>query len=416
MKLRIGQGYDIHRLGRRAQAGARWRGDRLSRSASTGTATPTCCCTRSATPSSAPRAWAISGGISRRPTSAGAAPSSVDLLARIVALVHDEGYRVVNCDLTLVAEAPKLAPYRDRIIERIARVLGIEENAVGLKATTNEGLGAIGRGEGMAAFAVVLLTRRTPENGRHHAHLRFSSGARGAAAPRARGAPGLDPRRPPGRPPPRGGEALHGGRRALRERGAFRSGLARRRGAQRLRGRARAAARVAGGGEPAAARSRCRRGDPSFVVLAEDIQDPRNLGALLRVCEGAGVGRVLVRDRGSAPLSATAVKTSAGASEWLTVERIGSSAQRLEQLKKEGYWIYGLAAGGELPWSVDLTGPVVLCVGGEEDGLRQLTQERCDRLIGLPMQGHVSSLNLATAAAAVLYEAVRQRTTGKKGR
>lgn len=158
------------------------------------------------------------------------------------------------------------------------------------------------------------------------------------------------------------------------------------------------------------------RGDQGFVVLAEDVQDPRNLGALLRVCEGAGVGRVLVRDRGSSPLSATAVKTSAGASEWLTVERIGSSAQRLEQLKKEGYWIYGLAAGGETPWSIDLTGPVVLCVGGEEDGLRQLTQERCDRLIGLPMQGHVSSLNLATAAAAVLYEAVRQRTTGKRGR
>lgn len=162
--------------------------------------------------------------------------------------------------------------------------------------------------------------------------------------------------------------------------------------------------------------ARRENGDPGFVVLAEDVQDPRNLGALLRVCEGAGVGRVLVRDRGSAPLSATAVKTSAGASEWLTVERIGSSAQRLEQLKKEGYWIYGLAAGGEAPWTVDLTGPVVLCVGGEEEGLRRLTQERCDRLIGLPMQGHVASLNLATAAAAVLYEAVRQRTTGKKSR
>lgn len=173
---------------------------------------------------------------------------------------------------------------------------------------------------------------------------------------------------------------------------------------------------VQGEGEVGSGFGEVARGDQGFVVLAEDIQDPRNLGALLRVCEGAGVGRVLVRDRGSAPLSATAVKTSAGASEWLTVERIGSSAQRLEQLKKEGYWIYGLAAGGELPWSVDLTGPVVLCVGGEEEGLRHLTQERCDRLIGLPMQGHVSSLNLATAAAAVLYEAVRQRTTGKKGR
>jgi 2-C-methyl-D-erythritol 2,4-cyclodiphosphate synthase len=83
--------------------------------------------------------------------------SSVDLLGRIMALVQAQGFRVANCDLTLVAEAPKLAPYRERIIERIARVLGIEESAVGLKATTNEGLGAIGRGEGMAAFAVVLL-------------------------------------------------------------------------------------------------------------------------------------------------------------------------------------------------------------------------------------------------------------------
>ncbi len=176
------------------------------------------------------------------------------------------------------------------------------------------------------------------------------------------------------------------------------------------------APRAEGDGATGTGVGEAARGDQGFVVLAEDIQDPRNLGALLRVCEGAGVGRVLVRDRGSAPLSATAVKTSAGASEWLTVERIGSSAQRLEQLKKEGYWIYGLAAGGETPWSVDLTGPVVLCVGGEEEGLRHLTQERCDRLIGLPMQGHVSSLNLATAAAAVLYEAVRQRTTKKKGR
>lgn len=83
--------------------------------------------------------------------------ASTDLLERIVALVHEAGFKVVNCDLTLVAEAPKLAPYRDRIIERISRILGTEENAVGLKATTNEGLGAIGRGEGMAAFAVVLL-------------------------------------------------------------------------------------------------------------------------------------------------------------------------------------------------------------------------------------------------------------------
>ncbi len=82
-------------------------------------------------------------------------------------------------------------------------------------------------------------------------------------------------------------------------------------------------------------------GDPDFVVLVEDVQDPRNLGALLRVCEGAGVGRVLVRDRGSAPLSPTAAKASAGASEWMPVERVTNTASTLEELKEQGYWIYG---------------------------------------------------------------------------
>jgi 23S rRNA (guanosine2251-2'-O)-methyltransferase len=161
--------------------------------------------------------------------------------------------------------------------------------------------------------------------------------------------------------------------------------------------------------EPARAGESGRSGDPGLVLLVEDVQDPRNLGALLRVCEGAGVGRVLVREHGSAPLSETAIKASAGAASWLDVERIGSAAQALERLKQEGYWIYGLAMEGEPPWQIDLTGKVVICVGGEHDGLRRLTRETCDRLIGLPMRGRVESLNLATAAAAVLYEAVRQR-------
>lgn len=157
MKLRIGQGYDIHRLvpGRKLMLGGEEipfdlgldghsdadvllhaLGDALLGAASLGDLG------RHFPPGE--ERWR--------------GASSVDLLERIVALVREKGLRVVNCDLTLVAEAPKLAPYRDRIIERIARVLGLEENAVGLKATTNEGLGAIGRGEGMAAFAVVLLT------------------------------------------------------------------------------------------------------------------------------------------------------------------------------------------------------------------------------------------------------------------
>ncbi|HVS16006.1 MAG TPA: RNA methyltransferase [Thermoanaerobaculia bacterium] len=158
-----------------------------------------------------------------------------------------------------------------------------------------------------------------------------------------------------------------------------------------------------GGGAPA--------GDPELVVLLEDIQDPRNLGALLRVCEGAGVGRVLVRDRGSAPLSPAAVKASAGAVEWLPVERVVNSSQEIERWRADGYWIYGADAAGAAPWTVDLTGRVALCLGGEERGLRRLTRDSCDALLGLPMRGRIASLNVATAASALLYEAVRQRTS-----
>jgi 23S rRNA (guanosine2251-2'-O)-methyltransferase len=153
------------------------------------------------------------------------------------------------------------------------------------------------------------------------------------------------------------------------------------------------------------------RPDPGLVVLVEDVQDPRNLGALLRVAEGAGVARVLVRDRGSAPLSPAAVKTAAGATEWLPVERIANTAQAVERLQQEGFWVYGVAPGGDPPWEVDLTGKVALCFGGEAHGLRQRSLRVVDRLLGLPMRGRVESLNLATAAAAVLYEAVRQRLT-----
>ena len=145
-------------------------------------------------------------------------------------------------------------------------------------------------------------------------------------------------------------------------------------------------------------------------MLVEGVQDPRNLGALLRVCEGAGVGRVLIRDRGSAPITPTVVHTSAGATEWLEIERFTNTAQVLEELKKDGFWIYGAVEGGQAPWTIDLTGKVVLCVGGEDKGLRARTRKLCDALVGLPMRGRIESLNLATAGAALLYEAVRQRT------
>ncbi len=149
--------------------------------------------------------------------------------------------------------------------------------------------------------------------------------------------------------------------------------------------------------------------DLDLAVLLEDVQDPRNLGAVLRVCEGAGVGRVMIRDRGAAPVSPTVAKTSAGATEWLEIERITNSAIEIARLKDAGFWVYGTDPDGVPPWEVDLSGKVVLCFGGEEKGLRSRTRQLCDGTIGLPMRGRVGSLNIATSAAAVLYEAVRQR-------
>jgi len=169
------------------------------------------------------------------------------------------------------------------------------------------------------------------------------------------------------------------------------------------------AAELREGAEPAAAPPSRGAADPDLVVLLEDVQDPRNLGAVLRVCEGAGVGQVLIRDRGSAPITPAVAKTAAGASEWLPIERITNSAATLETLKKAGFWAYGTDPAGQPPWQLDLTGKVVLCFGGEERGLRPRTRSLCDATIGLPMRGRLDSLNLATAAAAILYEALRQR-------
>ena len=120
---------------------------------------------------------------------------------------------------------------------------------------------------------------------------------------------------------------------------------------------------------------------------------------------------MLVRDRGSAPVSPAVARTAAGASEWVAVERVTNTGQAIERLKAEGFWVYGAAEGGVPPWELDLAGPVAFCFGGEEKGLRHRTRELCDGLVGLPMRGQVSSLNVATAAAALLYEAVRQRTS-----
>jgi 23S rRNA (guanosine2251-2'-O)-methyltransferase len=108
-------------------------------------------------------------------------------------------------------------------------------------------------------------------------------------------------------------------------------------------------------------------------------------------------------------VSPAVVKTSAGAAEWLTLDRVPNTAAAIEAYREQGFWVYGADPEGDPLWEVDLTGKVMLCIGGEAGGLRERTRKVCDRLVALPMQGRVGSLNVATAAAALLFEALRQR-------
>lgn len=150
---------------------------------------------------------------------------------------------------------------------------------------------------------------------------------------------------------------------------------------------------------------------PDALILALDgVQDPRNLGACMRSAEAAGAAAVLIpRDR-AAQLSPAAHKASAGSSERLPLITVTNLARALEQLRELGYWVVGLAGDAEAGlYETDLTGPLVLVMGAEEGGMRRLTRERCDRLLAIPMDSAVESLNVSVAAAVCLFEARRQR-------
>lgn len=149
---------------------------------------------------------------------------------------------------------------------------------------------------------------------------------------------------------------------------------------------------------------------PTLLLVADGVEDPRNLGALLRSAEGAGVEGVLLPERHSCGLSPTVVKASAGAAAHLKVTRLGNVPQGLVRLKESGYWIVGLDLRGRNTLrEIDPTLPLVLVVGGEHRGLRRLVRERCDFLVSLPMKGRVASLNLSVAAAILLYRILEMR-------
>ena len=152
------------------------------------------------------------------------------------------------------------------------------------------------------------------------------------------------------------------------------------------------------------------RGEAPFLVLCDEISDPHNLGAIIRTAECAGAHGVIIPKRRSAGLTSIVGKTSAGAVSYVPVARVPNIPALLEQLQKEGVWVFGTAAEGTTElYSADLKGPAAIVIGSEGEGMTRLVREKCDFLVSIPMKGKISSLNASAAAAILLYEAVRQR-------
>lgn len=151
------------------------------------------------------------------------------------------------------------------------------------------------------------------------------------------------------------------------------------------------------------------KGEAPFLLLLDELQDPQNLGALIRTADAAGVHGILLPKRRSCPLNAVVAKISAGAVEYVPVIQIGNIVQQLKDLKKQGFWVAGADMDGEPYAKANLTGPLMLVIGAEGKGLGRLVKENCDIIVSLPMQGGVNSLNAAAAGAVLMYEVVRQR-------
>ena len=149
---------------------------------------------------------------------------------------------------------------------------------------------------------------------------------------------------------------------------------------------------------------------PTLLVALDSIMDPQNLGAILRSAEVAGAQGAIIPEHRSAPLSAAAVKASSGASELLPIARIAGLPSAVVEVKRAGVWCVALDPRGELPaWDFDFKQPVCVVVGSEGSGVQRLVKERCDARVRLPVLGRVASLNASAAAAALLYEVMRQR-------
>ena len=146
----------------------------------------------------------------------------------------------------------------------------------------------------------------------------------------------------------------------------------------------------------------------SFVLILDGITDPQNFGAILRVADGFSVDLVVIPEHESVGLTPAAVKASAGASEWVKVAQVTNLARAIEALQKREFWVYAAAAGGDAPREIDFSGKVVIVMGNEGKGVRRNVLEHCDRVVTIPMSGHVDSFNVSVATAVLCYEVRRQ--------
>lgn len=146
-----------------------------------------------------------------------------------------------------------------------------------------------------------------------------------------------------------------------------------------------------------------------FVVLCDGIEDVHNLGSIIRVAECAGADGVVIPRSGSASVTDSVIRISAGAAEHMKVAKVGNLNQAVETLQKNGYWVYALEAGGEDIYAQNFDGNVALVVGGEDSGVKRLTKEKCDKVLSLPLQGKVNSLNASVALGIAAYEVLKSR-------
>ena len=146
-----------------------------------------------------------------------------------------------------------------------------------------------------------------------------------------------------------------------------------------------------------------------FIVLCDGIEDVHNLGSIIRVAECAGADGVIIPKNGSATVTESVIRISAGAAEHMKVAKVANLNQTIEFLQKNGYWIYALEAGGEDIYTENFSGNVALVVGGEDSGVKRLTKEKCDKILSIPLLGSVNSLNASVALGIAAYEVVRNR-------